>query len=162
VNFLRWGHYGDYALNIALYSTGGKIPDDPQVVYEARRLMEDYRNQQQTLNSVIEFVEKFGANMGPAEKILADAQKIRKMGDESYLEGEAGEAVSYLKDALAVLIEASDRAYEIKDEALLWVYLTEWLVVASTGMICGFVLWTIMVRRRLYREVGETRILTGW
>jgi uncharacterized membrane protein len=162
VNFLRWGHYGDYALNVVLYSTGGKIPDDPQVVYEARRLMEDYRNQQQTLNSVIEFVEKFGANMGPAEKILAEAQEIRKMGDESYLNGEAGEAVSNLKDALAVLIEASDRAYEIKDEALLWVYLTEWLVVASTGMICGFVLWTIMVRRRLYREVGETRILTGW
>jgi uncharacterized membrane protein len=162
VNFLRWAHYGDYALNVALYATGGKIPKDPQVVYEARRLMEDYRSQRQTLNSVIEFVEKFGANMGPAERILAEAQAIRKRGDESYLDGEAGEAVSLMKEALAVLIEASEKAYEIKDEALIWVYLTEWLVVASTGMICGVLLWTIMIRRRLYREVGETRILTSW
>ena len=160
VNFLRWEHYGDYALNVVLYVTGGRIPDDPQVVYEARRLMEDFRSQGETLNSVIEFVEKFGANMQEAEEMMAEAQEIRRRGDESYLEGEPGEAVSYLGEALVVMVDALDRAYKIKDEALLWVYLTEWLVVSSTGMICGFVLWTVMVRRRFYREAGQTRILT--
>lgn len=162
VNFLRWNHYGDYALNVVLYVTGGRIPEDPQVVYEARRLMEEYRSQRETLNSIIEFVEKFGANMREAEKILARAQEIRSMGDESYLDGEPGEAVSHLREALVVLADASEKAYEIKDDALLWVYLTEWLVVSSTGMICGFILWTVMVRRRLYREAGETRILISW
>lgn len=160
VNFLRWGYYGDYALNVALYVTGGRIPDDPQVVYEARRLMEDFRSQGETLNSVIEFVEKFGAYMRKAEMMLAEAQEVRRRGDESYLEGEPVEAVSHLRESLAVMSEALGMAYDIKDQALMWVYITEWLVVSSTGMICGFVLWTVMVRRSFYREAGQTRILT--
>lgn len=41
---------------------------------------------------------------------------------------------------------------------MLWVYVTEWLVVSSTGMVCGFILWTVMVRRALYRAVQETRL----
>jgi hypothetical protein len=47
-------------------------------------------------------------------------------------------------------------AEEVKNEALLWVYLTEWLSVSGTALIVGFVLWTLMVRRRLYREVETT------
>jgi uncharacterized membrane protein len=160
-NFLKWAHYADYALNVAMYVSGGKIPEDISVVYEARRLMGDYRNLRETLNSVIEFVSRFGANMAPAEKILGEAQEIRSMGDQGYLDGEMDVAVARLQEALGVLTRASEKAYDLRDQALLWVYLTEWLVVAGTGMICGFVLWTVMIRRKLYREVGETRFLTN-
>jgi uncharacterized membrane protein len=158
-NFLRWGHYGDYALNLAIYATGGKIPEDPSMVYEARRLMDNYRNQRQTLESTIEFVSKFGANMGPVESMLGEAYLTRSKADRDYLNGEIDECIQGEREALEILDSAFRKAYELRDEALLWVYLTEWLVVASTGMVCGFILWTIMVRRRLYREVGETKLL---
>lgn len=158
-NFLRWGHYGDYALNMAIYVTGGKIPEDPSRVYEARRLMDNYRNQRQTLESTIEFVSKFGANMAPVEKMLGQAHSARSKADRGYLDGEIDECIQGEREALGILDSAFRKAYELRDEVLLWVYITEWLVVASTGMVCGFILWTIMVRRRLYREVGETKLI---
>ena len=46
---------------------------------------------------------------------------------------------------------------EAKDEALFWVYVIEWFTVSGTGMMCGAILWTLMVRRAAYREVGTTR-----
>jgi len=33
----------------------------------------------------------------------------------------------------------------------------EWLAVTGTSMVCGFLLWLLMIRRRLYREVRTTR-----
>jgi len=38
-----------------------------------------------------------------------------------------------------------------------WIFVTEWLVVSATGLICGFAVWTLMIKRRLYREVKVTR-----
>ena len=46
-----------------------------------------------------------------------------------------------------------------KDRALFWVYLIEWLAVSGTCMICAVLLWTLMIRRRLYRRVSTTRAL---
>lgn len=48
-------------------------------------------------------------------------------------------------------------AFRLKDQAMLWIYLIEWSVVTSTFTICGVVVWTLMVRRRYYREIGSTR-----
>jgi uncharacterized membrane protein len=58
------------------------------------------------------------------------------------------------------LAEADDLAVKAKDTALLWVYVTEWLVVSGALLACGSVLWSLMVRRRLYRQVHATRIRT--
>ena len=51
----------------------------------------------------------------------------------------------------------SRHAITLKERALLWVYVVEWATVTATLMICGFALWTVMIRRRLYREAGLTR-----
>jgi hypothetical protein len=45
-----------------------------------------------------------------------------------------------------------------KDEALLWVYITEWCALLATLMTSSYVVWTLMVRRRLYREAGVSRL----
>jgi len=46
----------------------------------------------------------------------------------------------------------------LKDRALLWVYIIGWLAVTATALVSSFLLWSIMVRRRLYREVQLTRL----
>jgi hypothetical protein len=38
------------------------------------------------------------------------------------------------------------------------VYIIEWFTVTATAMIAGSFLWFIMIRRRLYREIGTTRM----
>ena len=46
----------------------------------------------------------------------------------------------------------------LKQRALFWIYLTEWLAVTAVLLLSGFVLWTLMIRRRLYGEVRSTRL----
>ena len=52
-----------------------------------------------------------------------------------------------------------ERALDARERALLWIFVIEWLVVSGASMVSGFVLWTLMVRRRVYREVETTRLL---
>ena len=158
VDFLRWQYYGDYSLNVITYVVGGKLPDDPALVYQARQLMANYRNIRQTMDSLIEFASKFGANMVPAEKMIGEAEEAKAAAERSYIAADIDGSIEGFRTAIEILETASEKAYKLKDEALFWVYLTEWLVVASTGMICGFILWTVMVRRRMYREIGQTRL----
>jgi len=157
-DFLRWPYYGDYVLNLATYVTGGKVPTDMAIVHQARSLMAEFKDLRQTVDGVIEFASKFGANMGAAEKIVGEAEKAKLVAERSYVDGDMEESVDGLNSALEILRSASEKAYQLKDQAMLWVYVTEWLVVSSTGMVCGFILWTVMVRRALYRAVQETRL----
>jgi hypothetical protein len=50
-----------------------------------------------------------------------------------------------------------EEAVNAKDRALLWVYIIEWLTVLGTSAIVGTILWSLMIRRRLYRQVATTR-----
>jgi len=158
VDFMRWQYYGDYCLNVITYVVGGKLPDDPALVYQARQLMANFEDLRKTLDALIEFAAKFGGNMAPAERMIADAEAARAAGERSYIEAEMEASIEHFKSGIKILQDASEKAYKLKDQALLWVYITEWLVVASTGMICGFVLWTIMVKRKMYHEIGQTRL----
>jgi len=157
-DFIRWPYYPDFALNIALYATGNKIPRDLELAHRARVLITDYRAEVETLQSVMEFVGKFGVNLGPAEELLAEMDQKAKAGRAAYIEADLQTAVSRLEEAMDELAGASDRIWRLRYEALIWIYLTEWLAVSGTGMICGFILWTLMVKRRLYRSVEATRL----
>jgi len=46
---------------------------------------------------------------------------------------------------------------KLKDRALFWVYLTEWSAVMGTLFASGFVVYSLLVRRMLYKEVRLTR-----
>ncbi len=67
-------------------------------------------------------------------------------------------AISRLTEANDQLNTASEKIWKLKDQALLWVYVTEWLVVSGVGLICGFFLWSVMIRRKLYKEVTVSRL----
>lgn len=61
-------------------------------------------------------------------------------------------------ESLELFSRAEEVARREKNIALMWVYVIEWLVTVSTFFIAGFVLWSLMVRRRLYREVAKTSL----
>ena len=134
------------------------VPQDLEAAHRARVLMQDYAGLLDTLHSVMAFVEKFGANIVLAEELLLEIDSAQKAGKNAYMNADMDLAITELERTMDELLTASELIWRLKDEALLWVYVTEWLVVAGTGMICGFFLWTVMVRRRLYREIGITRL----
>ena len=57
----------------------------------------------------------------------------------------------------AMLEEAEKEAVKLKNQALFWVYVIEWLAITGTAMLTGFLTWSLMVRRKLYREVKTLR-----
>ena len=79
----------------------------------------------------------------------------------AYFELRFEEVLDAYEEVVEGLGQLEVEAIELKDRALLWVYVIEWLSVTGTAMVAGVLLWTIMVRRRLYREVGTTRMVAS-
>jgi hypothetical protein len=155
--FHRWT-YGPIVLsNIIYWPAGVQIPEDMGLYLRVRNKLTKYLSLRSYTLSVIDFAERFGANMKRAEGALAESNDDRREVISLYVGGSYEESLERLDSALENLEEASQLAMKAKDEALFWVYVIEWFTVSGTGMMCGVILWTLMVRRAAYREVGTTR-----
>jgi hypothetical protein len=148
----------DAFMNILLYSTGRELPVDIFKVHEARAGLMDYEESRGWVASLIEFADRFGANTRRVWADLGEVGVIRDAAAERYLVQDYEEALGYLDDAKNALNGIADQAMELKDRALLWTYIIEWLAVLATLIISGEVLYAVMIRRRLYHSVGLTRI----
>ncbi len=147
----------DLFLGMVLHSTGRQVPQDPVQFHNVRSLFGGYRERVSMLYSLVEFVEKFGANRQPIDRALAKVDLVEAEARDLYLSQDMSAAEETMKRAFSELGEVSVLAMKLKDQALMWVYLIEWASVTGTLLASGFVLWSIMVRRRLYRPSGTTR-----
>jgi hypothetical protein len=145
--------------NTHLFVAAVDMPEDPVLVHEVRRTLYQYKMAKIGLISTIEFISRFGANTVPVEQMIAKADgSIVKLG-EMYLDLKFEECHHLAEELIVDLYEAGDLAIALKNQALLWIYIAEWLAMTGTLMISGFVVWTLMIRRRLYREMGRTRLM---
>jgi hypothetical protein len=133
------------------------IPSDVSLTHKLRLQIGLYSSEKGLLLSLMEFADTFGANTNELNQNLADTEELRKLADELWIQEDYVGSLAALEDALASLDEDMDDAVKAKDRALFWVYIIEWLSVMGTSLATGVVVWTLMVRRRLYREVGATR-----
>jgi uncharacterized membrane protein len=154
--FLRWEYLPDFATNLMLYLSGKEIPEDLDLVHTVRSRIATLGYRKLMLDSLIDFVEKFGANPSRILEVLSRFDEAREEASSLYIEQDFGTALSATDRATELIQETEDVAEQVKNEALLWVYLTEWLTVSGTSLIVGLLVWSLMVRRRLYREVGTT------
>lgn len=105
---------------------------------------------------MIEFVERFGADPSKVGERLDSLDERHDQASRLYLEGEYQAAGDLLFELLDEFTELETDLLEAKDRAFFWIYLAEWTGVLGVGILCGVILWTLMVRRRLYREVQTT------
>jgi len=153
-----WRYLPDYILNHLCFITGLPFPDDLEMTHEARALFSSFDEQVRVAISVIEFIDRFGANSRQFEVRIAGMKGERKRAEEAYLQGDLTSSVDILKEANQKLRDIGNDMMRAKDRAMFWIFVIEWLTVSATGMVCGFILWTVMIRRRLYREVKVTRL----
>jgi len=155
--FLRWDYLPDFVTNLMLYCAKRPVPQDLSLVHTLRKQVAMLGYRRLIAASLVDFIERFGAD---ARKLLVALDEVDSARDRAaalYLDLNYAEALEAANDALRLMEEAELVAERSKREALLWIYLSEWLVVLSTCLICGFAVWALMVRHRLYREVGTTR-----
>lgn len=147
----------DIAMNAIWWSTGKELPQDPFKVHEYRRLVFDYAIQRSLLISLLEFAELFGAD---GSRIYAESNTIdeeKQKSGELYLDRDFDKAHEAIQTAFKDLVNLQDKSMRLKNRALSWVFLAEWLTTMSTLMISGVILWTLMVKKTLHRETTSTR-----
>jgi len=150
-----WG--GDLFLNIVYWSVGKEPVTDVFLVHTVRRAIEDYLVLRSVTLALVDFIDAFGANVRPLEDELAEVSEGRSVARQMYYEQRYQETLDYVQGLFETMKKIEGRAMELKDRSFMWIYLSEWLAVTSTLFVAGFLAWTLMVRRRLYRDVSVTR-----
>ena len=148
----------DIITNMVWFSTGRRLPEDPYKVHEFRRDLFNFGIQQNLLTSLLDFAEIFGANPVNEHARLNDIQGTRIQASNQYLDRDFDTAYDTMKTALQGLTSLEEDAAKLKDRAMLWVYIVEWLVTTAVFLVTGSVLWTLMVKQKLYRDVTTTTI----
>ncbi len=115
-----------------------------------------YVNERTLATAVIEFVEKFGAPTDKHYDRLNEVDQIKRDSDQLYMEDRFEDSLAKLEQAYVELGRLAKESIEVEDQALFWIYLVEWLAVSGTAVLIEVIIWTLMVRRRLYREVDIT------
>ncbi len=152
-----WFHYVDFVLNHVYFVAQAKLPEDLEVIHALRTAFIRYQDQKSMTTGLMEFIDKFGANTRTVEEMLGGLEEEKKQSEYLYLTDDYEGAWESMKSVLDGFQKISNEALKIRERALLWVYITEWLVVMGTFIICGTILWSLMVRRRYFREVAVTR-----
>ncbi|MBU7003934.1 MAG: hypothetical protein HXS50_00100 [Theionarchaea archaeon] len=149
---------GDVFINILLHSAGAPLTHDVVQMHRLRGLYFDYNIEKLLLTGVLEFADSFGANTRDMYTRIGEADDLRGSSLDSYRSYIFSDAIEIMEAAIASLYELRDDAYALKDRALFWVYLIQWIAVTGTSLLSGFLVWTLMIRRRLYRVVTTTRL----
>jgi len=148
----------DIIANMIWWSTGRDLPDDPLMVHDYRRLVFNYAIQKSLLTSLLDFAEIFGADSSKIYAASEATEEYRTRAARDYLDKDFVAAHDAMKMAMAELEKLEDDAMRLKDKAMFWVYLVQWLATTGVFLAAAVVLWSLMVRRRLYREVSSTRL----
>ena len=157
-NFEQWEYYADFAVFSAYYVIGMEVPQDRVMMKLIRIELVNYRTRKDLLISTLSFVEGFGANVVPLENGIGDVDLVYGEAGERYVEQDYEGCLLGLEEAISQLEDIRERASRLKATTMIWIWLVQWMVVTATLMISSLFLWTVMIRRRLYRETGTTRL----
>jgi len=148
----------DFATNLVLHSLERDLVTDILSRREARRLIYSFRTQKLLALSMMEWADNFGANTLALSGSLTGLQNRAGEAVDLYLAQDYPAAIGLMQLMETEITLLTAEAVKLKDQALLWVYISEWLAVTSTSIFAGFTLWTLMVRRRKYRTTRSTRL----
>ncbi len=148
----------DIASNLIWYSTGRDLPEDALMVHALRDLFREFQFRKSTLISMFDFAENFGANTGSIYSDLEVVVQAKSRADQDYLRGDFERSYGEMKDILEGIERLEVEAVELKNSALAWVFLIEWLSVSAALLVSGLTIWQLMIRRTIYREISITRL----
>lgn len=157
-SFYRWPYIRTFFANLVYYAARAVIPQDTEMVTRIRDRATYFSSLSSYVLSLIDFADKFGANTKSIYSAMEEAREERSPVERLFVEGDFDGSMASLEAAIDKMEEVCLIADKVMKRALFWIYVTEWLVVAGTSILCSFVLWTLMVRRRMYREVEATRL----
>ena len=153
----EWDWWQDFVIYLAYFGVGKPIPED---IYKAHRIREEintYISKASLMVSLFEFIEKFGISTVELYAEMESIHQLEQRAEELFRRDDYDGAADIFEEVNAAWGELNLRAMATKENALVWVYLIEWLTITSVSILSGTIIWTLMVRRKLYRDIGSTR-----
>jgi len=153
----EWDWWQDFVIYLAYFGAGKPIPED---IYRAHRIREEintYISKASLMVSLFEFIEKFGISTVELYAEMESIHQLEKQAEELFRRDDYDGAADIFEEVNAAWGELNIRAMATKENALVWVYLIEWLTVTSVAILSGTLVWTLMVSRKLYRDIKTTR-----
>ncbi len=148
----------DLVTNLVLYSLDRTLITNIPARREARHRISSFRTEKLLILSMLEWADMFGANTLRLSEATAELDGDAAIARSHYMRQEYELSITVMDEVSLGLMNIGEEAVRLKDEALFWVFLLEWMVVTSTAVLAGAVVWSLMVRRRKYRVVGSTRM----
>ena len=149
-DFYRWKWHADVLSHLIYFQARVSIPEDLELEHAVRLLFNTFHYKRTYLLSTMDFADKFGANLRHVEEQMAQVGEKKKEADRLYIRQNIQESRDMLQGLVEELESLTQEVIRAKDKAMMWIFISEWLAVSGTSMVAGFVLWTLMVRRRLY------------
>jgi hypothetical protein len=151
--------YGaDITMNLVLYMTQRDLIQDVDVYHTLKEDFRAYRNSVSYIISLSDFIDKLGVTTTKVQDEIMALEAIWRSASDYYLDQDFTSCRERLYEGFVRFEEAETLTMKVKDAAMMWIYFVEWLVTVGTLFISGFFVWTLMVRRRLYREVETSKV----
>ncbi len=153
-----WEYFPDFLVYLVYYGAGREIPQDVVLVKRIRNQILSHFTEKSMITSVLDFAETFGADTSGIYNDVRGIDRAHEESERLYVDGDYQACSDSLDAIQGRWREIASEAMRLKDKALAWVYAIEYMAVSSVAIVTGFVIWTLMVRRRLYRHVRATRL----
>lgn len=152
-----WDYWPDFISNMLHLVSGLKIPQDPALMHALREHFGDYTVSYGLILSLVDFADKFGANTRVLLNRLSELSDKRSDVNQKYIDQEYEQALEGIANLESEMVEVYHVALKLKDQALTWVYLTEVTALTGTSLVAGSLVWMLMIKRKLYKEVSTTK-----
>jgi hypothetical protein len=157
----RQGGENDYApdvlVNLLLNAVDRPVFQEVVMLHEVRMRIQEFHHKYSIVLSTLDFVERFGANTNSIRSDLADAVELQNQASTQYLDLNVEGAVDTLERSIGEVNLLIVGSMDLKDRALIWIYIIEWFFVTGTLMASGSLLFMLMIKRKLYRSTLHTR-----
>jgi len=152
-----WEYFPDMVINLLIYTFDGNPSPDYEVVHNLRLSFETYSTARSIAISLMDFADKMGATVRVPELTVEKANGKLAEAKQLFLDREMDEAAMVMEEAQVLLSTAEEQAVEARNSVMAWVFMIEWLAVTGTFLFSGIILHSLLIRRRLYRQVAVTR-----
>jgi len=152
-----WAFFPQSMIYLSYRAVGREVPQDALLFRQLFTEFIEYAQRSSLAASVLQFAEGFGGRVDGLYRRLDGVAETKSMADAAYLRGDLEECMQLMARIKAEQKSITADSMRAKDAALLWVYLTEWCALTATLLLSSGIVWYLMVRRRLYREVGVSR-----
>jgi hypothetical protein len=157
-DFMDWSYFPDYVDNLLYFLARLEVPQDLNLIHAVRSSLHGHQMELGVIQSMANFVESFGGNSGPIQREISRISELEREAYLLYADQEYDRVMSKMDEIAIELGKLRVRAIDLKNRTLAWVFAIEWLVITGTFLVGSYTIWSLMVRRRLYREVGATRL----